>query len=124
MAILTYGESTSEAEAYANSDLAKIENWANLNKMKFNERISKTMLIERKRKSNREHISIYLNNRKLQQTTKIKYLGIFFDNKLNIHKHNENITEKSRKLINTLGKTAKMNWVWDTKSSKLFTKGQ
>ena len=28
LAILTYGEKTSEAEAHTNSDLAKIENWA------------------------------------------------------------------------------------------------
>jgi len=40
----------------------------------------------------------------------MKYLGIFFDNKLDFHKHIENITEKSRKLIYTLGKTAKINW--------------
>jgi len=97
---------TTEAEAYVNSDLTKIENWAKLNKMKFNERKSKTMLIARKRKSNREHISIYLKNRKLEQATEMKYLGIFFDNTLNFHKHIENITEKSRKLIYTLGKTA------------------
>jgi len=123
LAILTYGESTTEAEAYANSDLAKIENWAKLNKMKFNERKSKTMLIARKRKSNREHISIYLNNRKLEQTTEMKYLGIFFDNKLNFHKHIENITEKSRKLIYMLGKTAKMNWGLGHKALKTIYEG-
>jgi len=65
LAILTYGETTSEAEAYANSDLAKIENWAKQNKMQFNELKSKTMLIARKRKRNREDINIYLNNRRL-----------------------------------------------------------
>jgi len=123
LAILTYGESTTEAEAYANSDLAKMENWAKLNKMKFNKRKSKTMLIARKRKSNREHISIYLNNRKLEQASEMKYLGIIFDNKLNFHKHIENITEKSRKLIYTLGKTAKMNWGLGHKALKTIYEG-
>jgi hypothetical protein len=28
LAILTYGKTTSKAEAYANADLARIENWA------------------------------------------------------------------------------------------------
>jgi len=36
LAILSYGETTAEAEAYANSELAKIENWAKQNKMQFN----------------------------------------------------------------------------------------
>ena len=36
-AILTHGKTLFEAEVYANSDLAKIENWAGENKMRFNE---------------------------------------------------------------------------------------
>ena len=75
LAIPTYGETTTEAEAFTNSDLAKIENWAEQNKMKFNELNSKTMLIARKRNS--EHINIYLNNRRLEQVKEIKYLWIF-----------------------------------------------
>ena len=110
LAILTYGETTSEAEAYVNSDLAKIENWAKQNKMLFNELKSKTMLIARKRKRNREDINIYLNNRRLEQVKEMKYLGIYFENRLNFHKHIEHITEKSRKMIYILGKTVKLNW--------------
>ena len=65
LAILTYGQTTSEAEAYTNWELAKIENWAKQNKIQFNELKSRTMLIARKRKINREYINIYLNNRRL-----------------------------------------------------------
>ena len=64
--------------------------------MQFNELKSKTMLIARKRKSNRENINIYLNNRRLEQVKEVKYLGIIFDN---LHKHIEHTTEKSRKMI-------------------------
>jgi len=81
LAILTYGETTSEAEAYTNSELAKIENWAKENKIQFNELKSKIMLIARKRKSNHENINIYLNNRSLEQVKEMKYLGIYFDNR-------------------------------------------
>jgi len=122
LAILTYGETTSEAEAYTNSDLAKIENWAKQNKMQFNELKSKTMLIARKRKRNREDINIYLNNR-LEQVKEMKYLGIYFDNRLIFHKHTEHITGKSRKMIYMLGKTAKLNWGLGHKSLKTIYEG-
>jgi len=74
--------------------------------MQFNEFKSKTMLIARKRKRNREDINIYLNNRRLEQVKEMKYLGIYFDNKLNFHKHIEHITEKSRKMIYMFGQNS------------------
>jgi hypothetical protein len=37
LAVLTKGKTPTEAEAFANSDLAKIEKWAKDNKMQFNE---------------------------------------------------------------------------------------
>jgi len=64
LAVLTKGKTPSEAEAFANSDLAKIEKWAKDNKMQFNESKSKAMLITRKR--NTESINIYINNRRLE----------------------------------------------------------
>jgi len=64
LALLTKGKTPSEAEAFANSDLAKIEKWAKDNKMQFNESKSKAMLITRKR--NTESINIYINNRRLE----------------------------------------------------------
>ena len=54
LAILTYGKTLSEAEVYANTDLAKIENWARENKMQFNESKSKAML-NVKEKETRRH---------------------------------------------------------------------
>jgi Zn-dependent M32 family carboxypeptidase len=53
-AVLTKRKSPSEAEAFANSDHAKIEKWAKDNKMQFNETKSKAMLITRK-KEHREY---------------------------------------------------------------------
>ena len=121
LAILTYGQTTSEAEAYTNSELGKIEKWAKQNKMQFNELKSTTMLIARK--SNRENINIYLKNRRLEHVKEMKYVGIYFDNRLNFHKPIAHTTEKSRKMIYMLGKTAKLKWGLDTNPSKLFTKG-
>jgi hypothetical protein len=64
LAFLTKGKPPSEAEAFANSHLAKIETWAKDKKMQFNENKSKAMLIARKR--NIESINIYINNRRLE----------------------------------------------------------
>jgi hypothetical protein len=48
LAIMTNGNTPSEAEMFANSDLAKIEKWAKENKMHFSEIKSNAMLITRK----------------------------------------------------------------------------
>jgi hypothetical protein len=121
LAIPTYGEATSVAEAYTDSYLAKIETWAKQNKMNFNEHKSKTMLIARRR--NREDINIYLNKRRLAQVKEMKYLEIHFDNKFNFHKHIEQITEKTRKMSDMLGKTANLNWGIGHKSLKTIYDG-
>jgi hypothetical protein len=70
LVILTQGQTPIEVEVYANSDLARIEKWANDNKLQFNESKSKTMLITRKRSN--DLINIYLNNRRLEQVTEMK----------------------------------------------------
>ena len=103
------GNTPSEAEAFANSDLAKIEKWAKENKRQFNESKSKAMLITRKR--NNENINIYLNNRRLEVVKEVKYLGIYFDNQLTFGKHIRYIAENSTTLIYMLGKSANSNGV-------------
>jgi hypothetical protein len=73
LAILTYGKTLPEAEAYANSDLATTEKWAWDNKMKFNESKSKAMIITRKRRQNK--INVFLDNRRLKQVDIMKHFG-------------------------------------------------
>jgi len=108
LAIMMQGKAPSEAEAYANLDLAKIEKWTKENKMQFNKSKSKAMLITRKRSN--DNINIYLNNRRLEQVKDMKYLGIYFDSRLTFNKHIGNVAEKSMKLIDMLGKSAKLQW--------------
>jgi len=74
LAILTYGKTPSEAEAYANSDLATIEKWAWDKKVKFSESKSKAMTKTRKRR--RDKINMSLNNRSLEHADVMNYLGI------------------------------------------------
>jgi hypothetical protein len=97
LAVLTKGKTPTEAEAFANSDLAKIEKWAKDNKMQFNESKSKAMLITRKR--NTENINIYINNRRLEIVKEMKYKGIYYDNRLSFNTHIKYLAENSTKLI-------------------------
>jgi hypothetical protein len=120
LAILTYGEMLSKAEAFANSALATIENWAWENKMKFNETKSKAIIIARQR--SQDEIKIFINNRRLEQVTEIKYLGIYFDSSLSF-KHIEHIADKSRTLTYMQNRTAKLQWGLGHKSLKTVYKG-
>jgi len=74
--------------------------------MQFNEIKSKTMLITRKR--NTESINIYINNRRFEIVNEMKYLGIYFDNRLTYNTHIKYLDENSTKLIHMLGRSAKL----------------
>ena len=121
LAIMSQGKTPTEAEAYANSDLARIEKWAKENKLRFNETKSKAMLITRHRSN--VTINVYLNNRRLDQVTEMKYLGIYFDRRLTFDKHIENIAEKSTTMTHMLGKSAKLHWGLGHKSLKIIYEG-
>jgi hypothetical protein len=58
--ILTKGESTVEAENYMNLELRKISDWAQNNKLKFNEHKSKVMLMSRRKRKEKKEAEIYL----------------------------------------------------------------
>lgn len=108
--VLTKGKYLVEAENYANTEMIKITKWAKNNKIQFNEQKSKAMIITRKRTINENGIKIYLNNKILEETQEIKYLGIFLDSKFTFKKHISYTTEKCLKLINILARSAKINW--------------
>ena len=108
LAIMTKGNTPSEAEVFANADLGKIEKWAKDNKMLFNDTKSKEMLITRKR--NNENINMYLNNRRLEVVKELKYLGIYLENLLIFDKHIKYIAENSTKLVYMLSRSAKLEW--------------
>jgi hypothetical protein len=80
--LLTRGESVSEAENKANIELRKISKWAQDNKVRFNDRKSKAMLMSRRKRKEQKDLDIYLDNKHLKQVTTMKYLGIIIDNKL------------------------------------------
>jgi ribonuclease HI len=108
--ILTKGKTQVEVENYANIETQKVTAWARENKMIFNERKSKLMIITRRRPKMKRDYKIYLNNKQLCQENTIKYLGIIIDKRFNFNEHIEYMTAKCIKFIHALSKSAKVNW--------------
>jgi len=65
--ILTKGESIVEAENYTNLRLRKISDWAQKNKLTFNENKSKVLLMSRRKRKEEKEIEIYLNYKILEK---------------------------------------------------------
>jgi len=100
-------QSIGEAKNFANIELNKIAEWAIENKIKFNERKSKIMLMSRRKRNERKEIAIYLNTRPNPQVERLKYSGIKFDRKLTFKEHINYVTNKCTKLIFYIGKISK-----------------
>ena len=99
-----------EAENIANVEMSKISTWAKANKIQFNERKSKVLLLTRRKRKERRELEIYLNKRLLTQVPNLKYLGIILDSKLSFKDHIIYTAEKCSKLIFALARSAKLNW--------------
>ena len=112
-------ETIREAEILINIEMAKITRWAKNNKFTFNENKSKVMLITRRKRKETKTLAVYLNNKRLEQVQKIRYLGIVIDSKINFREHILYTSQKCSKLIHALSRSAKMNW--GLRSQALYT---
>jgi hypothetical protein len=108
--IMIKADSIREAENITSVELSKISKWADNNKIRFNERKLKVILLTRRKRKERQEIDIHLNDKTLTQVQCIKYLGIIFDYKLTFKEHIKYMAEKCTKLIFTLSKSAKLYW--------------
>ena len=99
-----------EAENLSNVDLQKVSIWAKNSNMEFNEQKSKAILITRKKRPDKTNIRIYVNNKQLEEVDEIKYLGIVLDKKYTFNHHIDYITEKCKKIIHVLSRSARVSW--------------
>ena len=76
-----------EAENVANVELNKITKLARDNKLRFNERKSKEMLLTGRKRKEQKEIAVYSNSKTIPQVNSLKYLGIIFDYKLTFKQH-------------------------------------
>ena len=96
--------------------------WATDNKIEFNDKKAKVLFITRKRNDNRE-VNIYLNYKRLDQTKKMKYLGIHLENKFNFNAHINQTVAKLITLVNMLSRTPKLQWGLGPKALKTIYEG-
>jgi ribonuclease HI len=121
--VLTRDKSALEAENYANQDLKRIENWARNNKMQFNEHKSKVLLVTGKKSEANATLNIYFNNKRLEQVSDLKYLGIYFDSRFSFDRHVNYITGKCTSIIHMLAKSAKLKWGLRHRALKVIYSG-
>ena len=86
----------------------------------MNKNLKPWWLQERREK---KEVSIYLNNKPLEQVNNIKYLGIILNSKMNFREHIMHITGKCNKLINELAKSAKLGWGLNLEALHTINKG-
>ena len=67
------------------------------------------MLITRRKRKETKALAVYLNNKRLEQVQKIRYLGIAIDSKINLREHILYTSQKCTKLIHALSRSAKVN---------------
>jgi hypothetical protein len=71
--LATRGDLVRAVENYTKVELSKINGWAKTNKIKFNDIKSKVMLVSRRKRKENKNITVYLNNKPLEQVTQMKY---------------------------------------------------
>jgi hypothetical protein len=89
------------AENFSNGELGKITAWSKNNKISFNEEKSKVMLILRRKRNEAKEIKVYLNNKRLEQVTTLKYLGIVIDSKFKFSEYISYAAGRCAKLIHS-----------------------
>jgi len=108
----TRGESVSAVENYVNIELSKIIGWSKNNKTRFNDKKSKVILVSRRKRKENKNVTVYLNNKPLEQVTQMKYLGIILDQKFRFQEHIKYAAERCAKANSQPIKSGKTNmWV-------------
>jgi hypothetical protein len=85
--VATKGVSVRAVENYANVELGKMDGCSRRNKIKFNDKKSKVVLVTRRKRREDRRIALYLHFKPLEQVTQMKYLGIILDQKFRFQEH-------------------------------------
>ena len=110
-------------ENYANAEMSKIDEWSRRNKIKFNDKKSKVMLVTRRKRRENKNITIYLHFQPLEQVTQMKYLGIILDHKFKFQEHITYVAERCTKIIHNLSRVAKLSWGLKNEAIAVMYKG-
>ena len=98
-------KSLKELRKTMNNDLKLLYDWLCANRLSLNTGKTEFIVFRPPRSSLSERITLSLNHTKLFESTKIKYLGLLLDNKLNWKIH---VCEHSKKLNRSIGLISKI----------------
>ena len=87
-----------------NQELKKVHDWLIANKLTLNVIKSKFMLLSNKRNICKDNFKVKLNGSKLERCSSYKYLGVYFDDKLDWKTHVNYVCEKIGKVCGFLSK--------------------
>ena len=92
--------SVNHAKTIIEKEFQKVLEWLAANKLIIN--ISKTQLMVFTNTSNRDNVSITVNNQIINEISETKFLGVMLDNKLYWDAHIKHITDKMSKSVSIL----------------------
>ena len=102
------------AERQLQLALYDVQRWADVNGFKFS--VSKTVCVHFCSKRNlHPDPSLTLNGHPIPVVDKVKFLGVFFDRKLNFKYHIEYVRDKCNKTLNLLRVVSRFDWGADRK---------
>ena len=87
-----------------NTEIKKVYDWLVVNKLTLNVIKSKFMLLSKKRGVNKDDFKVALNDSTLERCSSYKYLGVYFDEKLDWKIHIKYLCEKIGKVCGYLSK--------------------
>ena len=94
----------SHLQSEANSELKKVHEWLITNKLTLNIIKSKFMLLTNRRNVCKDSFKLKLDDMDLERCSSYKYLGVFFDDKLDWSTHIKYLCEKIGKVCRFLSK--------------------
>ena len=98
-------KSVKELRKTMNNDLKCLYEWLCANRLSLNTKKTEFIIFTAPRSCCNERVTLTLNRTKLYESSKIKYLGLILDNKLNWKAH---VNELAKKLSRSIGLIAKI----------------
>ena len=89
------GPSPPNIESKVNNELSKVNNWFKFNKLTLN--LSKTFFMIFSKRNMEYKFNLKMDNINLTQTNSVKYLGVYFDDRLNWSVHLDKLKRKISK---------------------------
>jgi len=69
------------------------------------------MLVSRRKRKEPKAINVYINNKSIEQVTRMKYMGIIMDHKFRFKEQIIYAAESCTKLIHKLSESVKTSWI-------------